>query len=41
VQLRDALEPRFSDLDDAGWDALARVADILSARTALTAEVAR
>jgi DNA-binding MarR family transcriptional regulator len=41
VQLRDALEPRFSDLDDEDWAALSRVADILTARTRLDLAVAR
>ncbi|WP_375383974.1 MarR family winged helix-turn-helix transcriptional regulator [uncultured Microbacterium sp.] len=41
VQLRDALEPRFADLDDEDWDALSRVADILSARTSTPVGVAR
>lgn len=41
VQLGDALEPRFADLDDADWDALNRVADILSSRTASSTRVAR
>ncbi|KAA9110654.1 MarR family winged helix-turn-helix transcriptional regulator [Microbacterium rhizomatis] len=41
VQLRDALEPRFADLDDEDWDALARVADILSARTTAPVGAAR
>ncbi|HEY0246783.1 MAG TPA: MarR family transcriptional regulator, partial [Gryllotalpicola sp.] len=33
VELRDALEPLFADLDDDDWKALSRVARILSART--------
>lgn len=41
VQLSDALEPRFADLDDADWAALAHVAHILSSRTTLTAVAAR
>lgn len=41
VQLSGALEPRFTDLDDADWAALSRVADILSTRTALTTELTR
>lgn len=41
VQLRDALEPRFADLDDDDWAALSRVATILSERTTLRAEVVR
>lgn len=40
VQLRDALAPFFSDLDDDDWAALSRVAAILSSRTS-PAELAR
>jgi DNA-binding MarR family transcriptional regulator len=32
VQLRDALEPLFADLDDDDWSALSRTARILSSR---------
>ncbi|AZS37105.1 putative HTH-type transcriptional regulator [Microbacterium lemovicicum] len=41
VQLRDALEPMFDDLDDDDWAALSRVATILSERTSSRVEVAR
>ena len=41
VQLSDALEPRFADLDDSDWVALAHVADILSTRTTLDSEASR
>jgi DNA-binding MarR family transcriptional regulator len=41
VQLRDALEPRFADLDDEDWQALSRVAEILAARTAVRVGAAR
>ena len=41
VQLRDALEPRFDDLDDEDWAALSRVAAILSERTSSRTEVRR
>jgi DNA-binding MarR family transcriptional regulator len=41
VQLGDALEPRFADLDDADWAALNRVADILAARISTPAKVIR
>jgi DNA-binding MarR family transcriptional regulator len=34
IELRDALEPLFADLDDDDWAALSRVARILSSRTA-------
>ncbi|SDH12115.1 MarR family winged helix-turn-helix transcriptional regulator [Microbacterium pygmaeum] len=40
TQLTDALAPHFSDLDDHDWDAIARTAAILSARTG-SLEVAR
>lgn len=33
VQLRDALEPFFRDLDDDDWSAVSRTAQILSSRT--------
>lgn len=41
VQMSDALEPRFADLDDEDWEALNHVATLLAARTALTTEVTR
>jgi DNA-binding MarR family transcriptional regulator len=34
VQLTDALEPLFADLDDDDWAVLSRAADILTSRTA-------
>jgi DNA-binding MarR family transcriptional regulator len=34
LELRDALEPLFADLDEDDWAALSRVARILSSRTA-------
>ncbi|MET0672378.1 MAG: MarR family transcriptional regulator [Microbacterium pygmaeum] len=40
TQLTEALAPHFSDLDDHDWDAIARTAAILSARTG-SLEVAR
>jgi DNA-binding MarR family transcriptional regulator len=41
VQLRDALEPHFSDLSDEDWDAIARTARILAVKTAPRVDVAR
>ncbi len=41
VQLRDALEPFFADLDDDDWTALSRTATILSSRTRREAAVLR
>lgn len=41
VQLRDAIEPRLADLDDEDWAALARVAAILSERTAASVGATR
>jgi DNA-binding MarR family transcriptional regulator len=37
VQLREALEPYFADLDATGWAAVAAAADALTAATAATA----
>lgn len=41
VQLRDALTPKFADLDEDDWNALARAAEILSDRVFAREEVAR
>lgn len=41
VQLRDALEPHFTDLTDQDWAAVARTAEILAVKTAPRVEAAR
>jgi DNA-binding MarR family transcriptional regulator len=41
VQLRDALEPHFADLDEDDWDAIARTARILAVKTSPRVEVTR